>query len=138
MAEQQLLLTLPANLPSGYHRDLQLTKEAVMRAVLLGGDLLTAMTQVLPGLRFRPDRMKEATTRDLFATAHALDQVNADVPFREAYREAARQVETLRVPPAEEALATYQVDGFPGRGRPDLIRATLADHQAWLDLVSRS
>ena len=33
IAEMQVLLTLPANLPSGYHRDLQLTKAAIMRSV---------------------------------------------------------------------------------------------------------
>ena len=131
-AEMQLLTTLPANLPSGYHRDLQLTKEAVMRATLLAMDLLTAMNHLLPGLRFDRDAMRAACTPELFATAAALDRVRAGVPFRDAYREAARAVASLETPSPKEALAAYQVDGFPGNGRPDLVREALDRHADWI------
>ena len=63
VAELQVLLSLPANLPSGYHRDLQLTKEAAMRSALLADDLLTAMQHLLPGVRFAEDRMAAASDR---------------------------------------------------------------------------
>jgi len=52
--------------------------------------------------------------------------VKAGVPFREAYRQAARAVDELSAPSPEDALAAYRVDGFPGRGRPDLVRMALA------------
>jgi argininosuccinate lyase len=77
--------------------------------------------------------MRDAATRELFATAHALEQVRAGVPFRDAYRAAARQVETLDAPDPADALAAYSVDGFPGRGRPDLVRDALDRHRAWLE-----
>ncbi len=131
VAEMNLLLTLPANLPSGYHRDLQLTKEAVMRGVLRAADLLTAMNHVLPGLRFRRDRMAAACTPELFATAHALELVATGVPFREAYRQAAKDLDMLAAPDPENALAAYRTDGYPGRGRPDLVRRRLAAHRTW-------
>lgn len=133
LAEMQVLLTLPANLPSGYHRDLQLTKEAVMRSVLLSQDLLTAMLHLLPGVRFRREAMQAAATPELFATAAALEQVREGVPFRDAYREAARQVATMASPAPGEALAAYQVDGFPGRARPDLVRDAVTKSTAWLN-----
>jgi argininosuccinate lyase len=132
LAEMQVLLTLPANLPSGYHRDLQLTKEAVMRSVLLSQDLLTAMLHLLPGVRFRREAMQAASTPELFATAHALEQVRDGVPFRDAYREAAKQIATMETPPSGEALAAYKVDGFPGRARPDLVRKAIAQSTDWL------
>lgn len=132
LAEMQLLATLPANLPSGYHRDLQLTKEAAMRSVLLAADLVTAMVNVLPGVEFRQERMREATTPELFATARALESVQAGVPFREAYREAAVDVGALAAPEQDEALAAYRVDGFPGRSRPDLVREMLREFEQWL------
>ena len=127
-AEAQVLISLPANLPSGYHRDLQLTKESAMRSLLLTEDLLTAMNHVVPGLGFRRDRMAAAVSPELFATAEALAQVRDGVPFREAYRAAARALADLTVPDAAEALAAYHADGFPGRTRPDHIRAKLAAH----------
>ena len=132
IAELQVLLTLPANLPSGYHRDLQLTKEAVMRSVFTAADLLTAMGHLLPGVRFRRDRMAEACTPELFATAHALEQVRRGVPFREAYRAAAKAVDELDAPSAAEALAAYHTAGYPGNGKPDDVRRQIARHTDWL------
>lgn len=132
-AELHLLLSLPANLPSGYHRDLQLTKEAAMRSVLLTQDLLAAMVQGVPGIQFNTDRMRDALSPDLFATAHALEQVKRGVPFRDAYRSAAKELDHLTVPDANEALSAYTVDGFPGHLRPDLVRNQLRTAGAWAE-----
>ncbi len=132
LAEMHVLLTLPANLPSGYHRDLQLTKEAVMRCVLHARDLLTAMVQLLPNLRFRRDRMQAACTPALLATAEALSRVLEGVPFREAYRQAAAALDHLPHPDPETVLRAYRVDGYPGRGQPDYIRERLGAFRTWL------
>lgn len=132
-SEMHLLMSLPANLPSGYHRDLQLTKEAAMRSVLLAQDLVTAMRQGISGVRFNTERMRAALSPDLFATAHALEQVKKGVPFREAYRNSAKAVNGWQVPDANEALAAYTVNGFPGRQRPDLVRARLEASRAWFE-----
>ncbi|BBM69940.1 argininosuccinate lyase [Rhodothermus marinus] len=132
LAEMNVLLTLPANLPSGYHRDLQLTKEAVIRCVLHAHDLLTAMVQLLPGLRFRRDRMQAACTPALLATAEALRRVAEGVPFREAYRQAAAALDSLPQPDPETVLRAYRVDGYPGRGRPDRLLEQLRAFQDWL------
>lgn len=132
LAEMNVLLTLPANLPSGYHRDLQLTKEAVIRCVLHAYDLLTAMVQLLPGLRFRRDRMQAACTPALLATAEALRRVAEGVPFREAYRQAAAALDSLPQPDPETVLRAYRVDGYPGRGRPDRLLEQLRAFQDWL------
>lgn len=132
LAEINVLLTLPSNLSSGYHRDLQLTKEAVMRSTFLVNDILTAMNHILPGLRFNAEAMRRATSPELFATAHALELVKAGTPFRDAYRQAAQQLEILDTPSNEEALSPYTVDGYPGRGRVDWIQKKLEPIRAWL------
>jgi argininosuccinate lyase len=128
-AEMNVLVTLPAGLPSGYHRDLQLTKEAVLRATAVTADVLAAMNALVPGLTWDRVRLRAALTPDLFATAHALDLVARGVPFRDAYRQAAVAVPTLAVP--DPALAAYRVDGMPGHERPNLVRKTLAEAAAW-------
>ncbi len=130
-AEMNVLITLPANLPSGYHRDLQLTKEAVLRATSVTADVLAAMNALVPGLVWDRERLRAALTPDLYATAHALDLVAAGTPFRDAYRTAAAAVSTLTVPDDADALAAYRVDGMPGHERPDLTRTALADAGAW-------
>ncbi|MEX0821454.1 MAG: argininosuccinate lyase [Rhodothermales bacterium] len=125
-AEMQMLASLPANLPSGYHRDLQLTKECVMRAVLTAADVADALAAVLSGITFDEARLKEATTAELFATARALEMVSDGVPFREAYRQAAEEVDRIDVPTAEQALQAYRVSGYPGRCRPNVVLTRLA------------
>lgn len=138
VSELHLLLTLPANLPSGYHRDLQLTKEAVMRAMERSLDLLQAMAHVLPGVSFHRERLEASISPELFATAEALRLVGEGVAFRDAYRHAAENLDGIAVPDAASALAAYRADGYPGRCRPDLIRNRLADYGAWFGEGSSS
>ena len=124
-AELHLLLSLPANLPSGYHRDLQLTKEAVMRAVLTARDLFTALRHILPGVRFDADAMRATLSPGLFATDAALALVEQGVPFREAYRRTGADLGSVTVPDPAEALAAYRSAGTPGNVDADTIRARL-------------
>ncbi len=124
-AELHLLLTLPANLPGGYHRDLQLTKEATMRAVLAAQDLVTAVAAVLPGVAWQPDRMRAALSPDLFATAEALRIVAQGTPFRDAYRDVGTHLDRLDVPTEADALAAYTSNGTPGHVDVGALRARL-------------
>ena len=132
-AELHLLLTLPANLTGGYHRDLQLTKEAVMRATLTALDLFTALRHALPGLRWNEPRLTAALSPGLFATADALARVRQGVPFRDAYRAAAAGLDALTVPPAAEALAAYVTPGTPGNVQAAALREALAAARARFD-----
>ena len=111
-SELHLLLTLPANLPGGYHRDLQLTKEAAMRSIMLSADLFSALAAGLPALQFDRERMRAALTPDLFATDEALRRTAAGTPFRDAYREVAAALGTVEVP--ADPLAPYATAGTPG------------------------
>ena len=126
-AEAQVLLALPANLPSGYHRDLQFTKDAIMRATQTVGDLVEAVTRVAGGVTFCPQQMAAHLTPELFATAQALSAVANGVPFRDAYQQAAANDAAWTVPEAADVLASYTYDGAPGQGRPDLLRQRLRD-----------
>ena len=137
-AELHLLLGLPANLPSGYHRDLQLTKEAVMRAVLTSRDLFLALRHVLPGLRFNAETTTAALSPDLFATAEALDRVRAGTPFREAYQAVGLDLDSLTTPRAKDALAAYDSPGSPGQVQADALRAALANARARFDISAKA
>ena len=124
-AELHVLLTLPANLPGGYHRDLQLTKEATMRAVLASQDLVTAVAAVLPGVTWQAGRMRAALSPDLFATAEALRLVADGTPFRDAYRAVGTDLGSLTVPSEADALAAYTSDGTPGNVDVEALRRRL-------------
>ena len=122
LAEMNVLLTLPANLPSGYHRDLQLTKESIMRSLILSDDMAQAMHNLLPSVTFNRSRMQEAASPELFATQLALEKVLAGIPFRDAYRQAAQESEHGAIEVNEDALQSYLVDGYPGQTHSDPIR----------------
>ncbi len=133
LAEMQVLLSLPANLPSGYHRDLQLTKEAVMRSTLLSEEVVAAMMRLLPQLQFNSGRMLSSCTPEIFATAETMKGAARGVPFRESYRQTARNLEALHRPDSpEKALDAYHSDGSPGHGRPDLVREAIKQHSDWI------
>ena len=124
-AELHVLLTLPAGLPGGYHRDLQLTKEATMRAVGAAGDLVRAVAAVLPGVEWQADRMRAALSPDLFATAEALRRVAGGAAFRDAYRAVGADLDALEVPSDKDALGAYTSSGTPGNVDVSALRERL-------------
>jgi len=75
-----------ANLISGYHRDVQLTKQPVMQSFDITLASLDIMTLVLEGLQVDEEKCKAGLTDELFATEGVYELVKQGVPFREAYR----------------------------------------------------
>jgi len=130
-AEMQSLATGPSNLPGGYHRDLQLTKAAVLRSMQMTSDVLTALEHVIRGVEFKPEQTQAACTPELLATQRALQQVAEGVPFRTAYQEAADDEGDDSIDPAA-ILDAYETDGTPGQERPDLVRDQIAAHRDWI------
>jgi len=125
-AEAQVLIGIPANLPSGYHRDLQLTKEAAMRAVLCAGGLVQAVEHLLPGLSFRKDRLNEKRDPSLFATAAVMARVSNGESFREAYRAVGANPEDWSEAAKASAVEMYQYAGTPGRPNVEAVRKRLS------------
>jgi len=79
------VLGIPAKLPSGYQRDLQLIKAPLFRAIDVCDASLAIMAAGVDGLRFVPERIR--IDDDIHAAAEANALVVAEgVPFREAYR----------------------------------------------------
>lgn len=86
VAEEMKVKGLISSLPSGYNRDLQLTKEPVFKALDITFDCLQMMTLVVASMEMDAERMKQAMTPELYATQEAYMLVKQGVPFREAYR----------------------------------------------------
>jgi len=95
------LTLLLANLPSGYHRDLQLTKEILFPALEDLKNCLALAHLMLSNIRISQNLLIDEKYRYLF-TVEAVNQlVNKGVPFREAYRQVGKQVEEglFEIPP---------------------------------------
>ena len=87
------LTLLLGNLPSGYHRDLQLTKEILFPAI----EELKACIQ-LAGLMLSNISVKENILQDekykyLFSVEAVNELVNKGVPFREAYQQIGNDIQ---------------------------------------------
>lgn len=121
-AEMHVLLTVPANLPSGYHRDLQVTKASVMRSVLMMLDLCQAASGLVGGMSFDSERLKAARGSELFATAAAFQQVKEGTPFREAYRDVASKPDSWEAQSARSLSDVYTTPGNPGKTDSEGLR----------------
>ncbi|MEJ2384581.1 MAG: argininosuccinate lyase [Xanthomonadales bacterium] len=101
IAEIQSVLSLP----SGYQRDLQLTKAPLIRGLEAALQALALVPNLVTGMRFEAAAMRRAISTEMFATDIALERSAAGVPFRDAYLEAKRTLDDLDAPDAAASLA---------------------------------
>jgi argininosuccinate lyase len=87
------LVLLLNNLPSGYHRDLQLTKEILFPAIEDLKDCLQLARLMLSNIEVREDILSDEKYRYLFSVEAVNELVNKGIPFREAYRQVGNQIE---------------------------------------------
>jgi argininosuccinate lyase len=87
------LSLLLVNLPSGYHRDLQLTKEILFPAIKALRDCLQMATLMLSSIRIAGDILNDKKYEYLFSVEAVNELVNQGLPFREAYREIADRIQ---------------------------------------------
>ena len=79
------VLGITQKLSSGYHRDLQLIKQPLFRAIDSCLQTLSILPTALAGVRFRAEQIEMDPSIHAAAAANAL-VVKDNVPFREAYR----------------------------------------------------
>lgn len=74
------------NLPSGYHRDMQLTKDILFPAVDTLQECLSILTYALKDITVRKDILKDKTFDHLFSVEEINKLVVSGIPFRDAYK----------------------------------------------------
>ncbi len=89
--EIQLKMTT-ANLITGYHRDLQLTKEPVFRAFRETMGCLNIMAVIIPRLIVNRDKCAQAMTPEIYSTTKAYELVEKGMSFRDAYKKVAQDL----------------------------------------------
>ena len=91
-ASQYEVSSLTSNLISGYNRDLQLTKEPVMKALNITLDCLEIAVLLFNNLEVDEDQCQKAMSAELYATEKAYALVKHGVPFRDAYVQIAQSL----------------------------------------------
>lgn len=83
---------LTANLPSGYHRDFQLSKECLFPGFKSLGQSLDAMASSLAKIEVRHDILNDPLYNNIFSVEEVNRLVMTGIPFREAYGRVAGQI----------------------------------------------
>ena len=87
------LTLLINNLPSGYHRDLQLTKEILFPAIEEGKACLQMMRLMLSNIQVKDEILKDEKYKYLFSVEAVNELVNKGVSFRDAYKQVGNQID---------------------------------------------
>jgi argininosuccinate lyase len=110
VVEIQSLLSLP----SGYQRDLQLTKAPLIRGLKAARQALAIVPPLIAGIEFNEQAMQDSISLDMFATDTALANAARGVPFRIAYREAKKSLDEAGTVDVARSLAQRVSPGACG------------------------
>ncbi len=95
------------NLPSGYHRDMQLTKDILFPAIDTMQDCLQMLTFSLQHIKVREDILSEPIFDHLFTVEEINKLVVQGMPFRDAYKVVGKAVEANTFVPERQVQHTH-------------------------------
>jgi len=116
------LSLLLANLPSGYHRELQLTKEILFPGITTLMDCIQILNYALPQVQVRKHILDEEKYKYLFTVEAVNDLVNKGHSFRDAYRSVGNAVEQGTFSYAAFDISRHSHEGSMGNLCNDKIR----------------
>jgi argininosuccinate lyase len=99
---------MTTNLPSGYHRDLQLLKENLFPAFQSLGECLDICTFMLQHIEVKKDVLEDPKYDYLFSVEVVNNLVLAGVPFREAYKQIGADIENGTFKPSKSVQHTHE------------------------------
>lgn len=112
---------MTTNLPSGYHRDLQLLKENLFPAFTSLKECLDILKLMLDHIEINTEILKDPKYDYLFSVEVVNNAVLQGTPFREAYKEIGLSIEDGSYKPSKEVNHTHQ--GSIGNLMNDAIKA---------------
>ena len=87
------IMMMTTNLPSGYHRDLQLLKEHIIPAFQNLHNCLDMAGLMLSNIEVKKDILKDEKYKFLFSVEEVNKLVGQGVPFRDAYKKIGSDIE---------------------------------------------
>ncbi|HUT76034.1 MAG TPA: argininosuccinate lyase [Armatimonadota bacterium] len=116
---------------SGYNRDHQETKEPLLRSFPIVAGALAVCDRTFPKMTVVAERCVAAFSPEVFATDRALELVQEGLPFRDAYRRVAKELDQLADRDPREAIRARTHQGSTGNLGLDIARGRLDEHRAW-------
>ena len=87
------IMLMTTNLPSGYHRDLQLLKEILFPAFQHVKDCLAMIHLMLSNIQVKDNLLEDEKYKYLFSVEEVNKLVVSGTPFRDAYKQVGRDIE---------------------------------------------
>jgi argininosuccinate lyase len=124
-------LEIVRGLISGYNRDHQETKEPLLRSFAIVAGALAVCDRTFHKMTVNEERCVAAFSPEVFATDRALELVREGVPFRDAYRRVAKELDKLAERDPREAIRARTHQGSTGNLGLDIARGRLDGHRKW-------
>lgn len=102
------LTLITTNLPSGYHRDLQLVKEVIVPSIQDMKACLEMMTFSLKEIRINKDILDDPKYDYLFSVDTLNELVKNGLPFRDAYKTMGKAIENGNFKPKKDIEHTHE------------------------------
>ncbi|MCZ8215360.1 MAG: argininosuccinate lyase, partial [Cyclobacteriaceae bacterium] len=99
---------MTANLPSGYHRDLQLIKELLFPAIQNLKDCLQMIQLMLANVVIKENILEDEQYKFLFSVEEVNKLVLAGMPFRDAYKKVGQDIENNQYHPSKNINHTHE------------------------------
>ena len=99
---------ITANLPSGYHRDLQLLKENLFPAFEILSDCMQMASLMFNHIRIQKDILKDEKYKYLFSVEEVNKLVLQGMPFRDAYKKVGKDIESGNFTHSGEIRHTHE------------------------------
>jgi argininosuccinate lyase len=99
---------MTTNLPSGYHRDLQLLKENLFPSMVSLNECLEMTAYMLQHIDIKNDILKDKKYDYLFSVEVVNDLALKGIPFREAYKIVGESIESGSFVPGVEVNHTHE------------------------------
>ncbi len=102
------IMLMITNLPSGYHRDLQLIKEHIIPAFENLNDCLQMTGLMLSNIQIKKDLLQDEKYTYLFSVEEVNKLVLQGVPFRDAYKKVGVDIEAGKFTHSETIQHTHE------------------------------
>ena len=121
------------NLNSGYNRNLQLSKEPLMKGLETTLSTIRIISHLIKNLKVNEQNCKNACTPEIFATDYAFDLVKNGVPFRDAYKETANNLGKIKPQNLSENLKGKKSIGSTGNLQLEEYDSETKKFSVWLE-----
>ena len=101
------MTTLTANLPSGYHREMQLAKGPIIEAVIEIKDCIIIFTESLKNIKVKKNILKDPKYKNIFSVDSLNEYVKDGMPFRDAYLRVKEEIKSKKYKPSDKISHTH-------------------------------